>query len=170
MTQWCLVLLFRITSMSFAQVLRKFSQPNLAHSADADAGPGTSDNSNNNNLTQRRQASEPTPTKSRFWRVKRPPSRHRSNLSQPTPTQHENSTFTDGVVAMPSPTPLPTTPDVFATNLYTVPSPEMIPPVSPVPDRLAEAWDAIKDGPSIPKAREGLDTVGASASLAPYLK
>lgn len=168
MTQWCLIPSFPITSMSFAQALRKFSQPNLAHSADADAGSGTSDNSNN--LTQRRQASEPTLTKSRFWRVKRPPTPHRSNLSQPTPTQAENSTSTDGVIAMPSPAPLPTTPDVFATNFYTAPPPEMIPPVSPVPDKLAEAWDAIKDGPSIPKAKEGLDTIGASSSLTSFLK
>jgi hypothetical protein len=46
----------------------------------------------------------------------------------------------------------------------------MIPPVSPVPDKLAEAWDAIKDGPSIPKAKEGLDTIGASSPLTSFLK
>lgn len=158
--------------MSFAQVLRKFSQPNLARSADADADDGGGASDNSNNPPQRRQASEPTLTKlkSRFWGMKRPPTPHRSNLSQPTPTQSENSTFTDGVIRMPSPIPLPTTPGVFATNPDVAPPPEMIPPVSPVPDRLAEAWDAIKDGPSIPKASKGLDTIGAPSSLTSFLK
>jgi len=157
--------------MSFTQALGKFSQ----RSSDADdAGGGASDNSNH--PSQRRQASEPTPTKSRFWRVKRPSTPNRSNLSQPMPTQTENPTSTDGVIAMPSPTPLgpptplPTTPDVFATNLDRSPLPEMTSTMSFVPDRLAEAWNAIKDGPSIPKASGGLDTISASSSLTSFLK
>jgi len=64
---------------------------------------------------------------------------------------------------MPLPVPLPIIPDVFAINPDMAPPPEMIPTVSPVPDRLAEAWDAIKDGPSIPKANGGLHTVGVSS-------
>ena len=155
--------------MSFAQALRKFSHPNLARSADADdAGGGASDDSNH--PSQRRQASEPTPTRSRFWRVKRPSTPSRSDLSQPTPTQTENPTSTDGAIAMPSPTPLPTTPDVFATNLDRAPLPELTSTVSLMPDMLAEAWDTIKDSPSIPKASGGLDTISASSSLASFLK
>ena len=154
--------------MSFAQALRKFSQPNLARSADAGAGGDASDDSNN--PPQRRQASEPTPTKSRFWRMKGPSTPHRSSLSQPTPTQTENPTSTNGAITVPSSIPLPTNPDVFAANLGTAPPLEIIPTVSPVTDRLTEAWDKIKDGPSIPKAGEGLDTISAFSSLTSFLK
>jgi hypothetical protein len=60
-------------------------------------------------------------------------------------------------------------PGNFVTNLDRALLPEMTLTVSVVPDRLAEVWDAIKDGRSIPKASGGVDTVGASSSLTYFL-
>ena len=168
----CLVASFCTTPMSFAQLLRKFSQPNLAGSVAHDAGVDASDDSNK--LRQQRQASEPMPTMHRFWRrTKKSSTTDRSNPSEstsihPLPPKTESSTSEDGVIAVPLPIPLPTTP-VFANNLDRVSPPEMIPTVSPVPDKLAEAWDAIKDGPNIANASRRLDTVGVGVSFAIWL-
>jgi hypothetical protein len=153
---------------SFAPVLRKFSQPNQMHSASPHAGGSASDDSNN--PPQRRQASEPMPTrppKPRFWRTKRSSTPHRSNPSQPVSTpltpKTENPIAEDGVVAIPSPVPLPTNPGVFATNPDVASLPEMIPAVSTVQVGLADTWNAIKEVPNVEKASEGPDTVGVSS-------
>ena len=61
---------------------------------------------------------------------------------------------------MPFPMPLPPDPTVFVTALPMVPPPEMIEASSPVQDKLAEAWDAVKDDPGFAKTSRGLDTVG----------
>jgi len=154
--------------MSFAQLLRKFSRPNLARSVAHDAGVNASDDSNKSR--QQRQANEPMLTMDRFWRTKKPSTADRSNPSEstsihPLPPKTESSTSEDGVIAVPLPIPLPTTPSVFANNPDRVSPPEMIPTMSPVPDKLAEAWDAIKDGPNIANARRRLDTVGVSFAI-----
>ena len=62
------------------------------------------------------------------------------------------------VPEMPLPMPLP--PGVVLTNLAMVPPPEMIPAVVPAPDKLAEAWDAVKDDPTIAKTSRELDSAG----------
>ena len=64
---------------------------------------------------------------------------------------------------MPSPVPLPTTLGVFVTNSDMAPLPEMISAVSPVPVGLADAWNAIKDGPKVAKASGEFDTIGVSS-------
>ncbi len=74
------------------------------------------------------------------------------------------------VPEMPLPMPLPTSPGVVLTNLTMVPPPEMIPAVVSAPDKLVEAWDAVKADPNIAKPSRELDSVGSfSDSLPLYL-
>lgn len=72
----------------------------------------------------------------------------------------EGPTSEDGMREMPPPMPLPTTPGVLLTNLAMVPPPEMIPVISSVPDKLAEAWEAVKDDPRVAESPEA-DTICA---------
>jgi len=66
--------------------------------------------------------------------------------------------------------PLPTSPGVVLTNLAMVPPLAMIPAIVPAPDKLAEAWDTVKDDPNIAKTSRGLDSVGSfSVPLSLYL-
>jgi hypothetical protein len=58
--------------------------------------------------------------------------------------------------------PVLTIPSVLLTNVTVVPQPEMVPAIDPVPDKLADAWDAVKDDPKITNMSRALDTVGAS--------
>jgi hypothetical protein len=39
----------------------------------------------------------------------------------------------------------------------------MLPAIGPVPDKLADAWDAVKDVPKIANTTRALDTVGVSS-------
>jgi hypothetical protein len=59
------------------------------------------------------------------------------------------------------PTPVPAIPSVIPTNAAVIPSPEMVPAVGPVPDKLADAWDAVKDEPKIAKTSR---SVGVSSA------
>ena len=153
--------------MPFPQVLRKFSHPNLARSESApDAGHDSSDDSNK--PTRRRQASEAMPTKSRWWRAKRPSTTRHSSLSQPTfahtlTSKAESPDSEDGVNVMPLSNPLPSTAGVFVTNPDKASLPEMIPTGNPAPDKLAEAWDTIKDGPNVGSTGRRLDAIGVSS-------
>jgi hypothetical protein len=153
--------------MPLPQVLRKFSHPNLARSARPDSGSSASDDSKK--PPQRRQASEAMPNTSRWWRAKRsstrPSTPDSSNPSGPTFTYPPmpSPKSEDGTNTMPSSIPLPATASELATSPDKTSSPEMIPTV---PDRLAEAWDAIKDGPNVSASRR-LDTIGAS-SVPPF--
>jgi hypothetical protein len=153
--------------MSFTQVLRKFSHPNLRRAASAHAGGDASDETNN--PSQQRQPSEPMPTKPRFWRARRSSTPHRSGLSQSTsPTlkhKTEKPTAGDDVIdiVIPPPVPLLTTLDVFASNRDMAPLSEMIQAVSPVPVGLAHVRNTDKDLPSLDKASGGPDTVGVSS-------
>jgi hypothetical protein len=149
--------------MPFPQVLRKFSHPNLARSA-PDAGTDSSDDSNK--PPRRRQASEAKPM-SRWWRAKRPSTADHPSPSQPifthTPTPKAESFHSeDGVNVMPSSNPLPSTTGVFVTNPDKASLSE-IPTRSPAPDKLAEAWDAIKDGPNVVSTSRKVDTIGVSS-------
>jgi hypothetical protein len=64
------------------------------------------------------------------------------------------------------PAPVPPTPSEICVlltlllHLY----PEMSPATGPVPDKLADAWDAVKDGPKIANTTRALDTVGVSST------
>jgi len=57
--------------------------------------------------------------------------------------------------------PLPPEPTVFLTKLSMVSSPDMMPVCSsPVQDKLAEAWDAVKDDARVAKMSQELHPVG----------
>jgi len=59
---------------------------------------------------------------------------------------------------MPFQKPLPPDPSVFLTNLAMVPPPEMI--TAGRPDKLAEAWDAVRDDPGVANISRKLDAAG----------
>jgi hypothetical protein len=57
--------------------------------------------------------------------------------------------------------PLPPEPGVFLTKLAMVSSPDLMPVCSsPVQDKLAEAWDAVKDDARVAKMSQELHTAG----------
>lgn len=155
--------------MSFSRLLRKFSQPSFAHSDPTGAGSSpraSADDSDD--PPRRRHASESTPPIPRPWRRKRPSTAtvDRSSQSQlassPVSIPKVDSPTSDGGMAeMPLPMPPPTNTGVFLTNLTMVPSPDMIPAIGPVPDTLADAWDAVKENPRNPNMSRELDAVGA---------
>jgi hypothetical protein len=159
--------------MSFSRLLRKLSQPSLAHPAPTSAGSSpraSADDPHESHTGKRRQASEPMPAIPRPWRRKRPATADRSSLSQSTstptlpPPKAESPTSDGGMRDTPAPMPLPTsTPGVFLTNLAMLPPPEMIPAVDPVQDKLTEAWTLVKDDPKIADKTPGLNTAGASS-------
>ena len=153
--------------MSFSRLLRKHSPPSFAPPTPTSAGsnPSADDPSGQ---PQRRQASEPTRSIPRPWRRKRPSAASHSSLSGQTTTSpltsispgSEDLTPQGGVGEMPIPMPLPPDPNVFMTNFAMVPPPEMIEASSPVQDKLAEAWGAVKDDPGVAKTSRELDTAG----------
>ena len=145
--------------MSFARFWRSVSQPNLARSAPADARRSTSDDSN---IPHRgRQASELMATiRRRPWKAKRHSTTDHSSPSQSTPIPA--STFnppTEGRVDALS----PSDPAVHLTNVAVVPSPETVPAIGPVQDKLAEAWDAVKDDRKIANTSRAVDADGVSS-------
>ena len=151
--------------MPFTRLLKKFSQPTLARSRTADAESSAADDSS---IPQRgRQASESMVSIRRPWKAKRPSSTDHSSPSQSTLTPPLTSTakgitIVDGVDEM-SP-PVPAIPNVLLASDTTVPSPGVVSAVGPVPDKLADAWDAVKDDPNIASTGRALDTVGMSSA------
>ena len=65
-----------------------------------------------------------------------------------------------GVCEMTFPIPVPPDPSAFTTNLAMVAPPEIMPDRGPVQDKLAEAWDVVKDDPGVAKASRELNTIG----------
>ena len=162
--------------MSFSRLVRKFSQPSLAHPAPADSGNSPQTSSEDpHERPQRRRASEPTPVVPRPWWRKRPWTVGRSSQYQATSSpllipKAQSPTSNVEVPETLLPMPLPTFPGVVLTNLAMVSPPEMIPAVVLAPDKLAEAWDAVKDDPNMAKTSRELDSVGSfSVSLPLYL-
>jgi hypothetical protein len=101
----------------------------------------------------------------RPWKAKSLSSTGHSNPSQPTPTPpstlKDECPTSEGGLEELSP-PVPTIPNVFLTNHTVIPSPE----IGPVPDKLADAWDAVKDDPKIADTSRAVDTVGLSQAPA----
>jgi hypothetical protein len=153
--------------MSFSRLLRKFSQPSLANPAPAGSGNSPRNSSDDpHERPQRRQASESTPPIPRPWRRKRPSTMGHSSQSPTTSTpllipKAQSPTPDVEVPEMPLPMPLVTSPGVVLTNFAMVPPLEMIPAVVPAPDKLTEAWDAVKDDPNIAKTSRRIDSVGS---------
>jgi hypothetical protein len=61
--------------------------------------------------------------------------------------------------------PVPAITSVLLTNVAVVPSPETVPAIDPVPDKLTDAWDAIKADPTLTNTSRELDAVGVSSAL-----
>jgi hypothetical protein len=155
--------------MSFSRLLRKFSQSNLARPASADAASSPSPHASDK-PPQRRQASEPMPLVPRPWRRKRRSTAGHSSISLPTSTsppatpKAESHASVGGSCEMPVPMPLPVPSSVSLLNLSVAPPPEVTPATGPVPDKLAEAWDAVKEDPRIAKTSRELDAIGTSST------
>jgi hypothetical protein len=153
--------------MSFTHFLRrKLGRPSHARSVTTDARTNPSGDSVN--APQRRQASEPVLTMSLPWRTKEPSTNDHSELSLPDPTpilesKAENPTSENGVNATSSPMPLPVAPSGVLVNLAVLPSPDMMPAISPLSDKLTEAWEAVKDDKSGASMSRKLDIVGVSS-------
>jgi len=81
----------------------------------------------------------------------------------PSTPNVESPTFDDAVHEMPVPMPAPSNPRFSPTNLAEVPPAEATPSISPVQNKLVEAWDAIKDDPKISDMNRGLNTLGESS-------
>jgi hypothetical protein len=100
------------------------------------------------------------------------PSLHRPWTKSPSITDHSSSSQTGSAPQAESPTPeggVNATPQptlisgVPPTNLAIVPPPEGKRAISsPISDKLAEAWDAVKDGSKVASKSRGLDAVGMS--------
>jgi hypothetical protein len=146
--------------MPLSRLFRKFSQSNLARPGSAD---GERDSEHSDDSPQ--QLTEPVPTTPRSWRKKSAASTaNRSTSSSPMSTLPFTKSPAPevGALEQPMPMPLPSAPDIFVTNLALMPHPETMPPTSPVPDNLAEAWDVVKDGPKDSDKSRSLNTVGKS--------
>lgn len=113
--------------MHLSRLVRALSQPDSD-----DAGGNTSDDSNLSRRGWQASGSKPS-THQRPWKAKGQLTTDHSSHSQSRPTP---PTF---------PMPHPAIPGVHP-NSVARPSPE-IPAIDPVPDKVAEAWDAVKDGP-----------------------
>jgi hypothetical protein len=61
--------------------------------------------------------------------------------------------------------PATSNPSFSPTNLAEVPPAEAMQSISPVQNKLVEAWQAIKDDPKISDMNRGLDTLGVSSIL-----
>ena len=140
--------------MPFSRLLRTSSHPTLA---DSDAGGNTSDDSSLPWRGWQTSGSKAT-IRHRPWKAKGPSTTDHSNPSQSTSilisTESRVDTF---------PTPNPGIPSIHL-NTVAVPSPERIPAIGAVPDKLVEAWGAVKDGPKIADTNRALHAVGVSAT------
>jgi len=153
--------------MSFSRLLKKYSQPSFPHSAPTGAG-GDPSSGDSDKPSQRRQASEPTPTIPRPWRKKTSTTdRAQANLSLsssilPSTANAESPTSEGKTCEMPVSMSLPPTVGFLPTNLSMEPPPEATPAISPIPDNLAEAWDvASRNVSNVIRAIDAIDAVGA---------
>jgi hypothetical protein len=159
-------ILCKTFSMPLASLLRRSSQPTFPRSGSTDARRSTADDSN---IPPRgRQASELIAAIRRPWKAKSLSTTGLSNPSQPTPippsTSKTNGPTSECGLEELSP-PVPAIPGVFLidqSDLADIPSPEMVPAIGPVPDKLADAWDAVKDDPNIANTSRAVDTFGLS--------
>ena len=51
-------------------------------------------------------------------------------------------------------------PQCTLDDVAVIPSPELIPAIDPVPEKLVDAWDTVKDDPKSANTSRELDTVG----------
>ena len=149
--------------MPLSRLLKKLSQPNLVPPSATDSGSIDS----TDNLNGRPQSSEATRTIPRPWRRKRTLTGHssisRQSSTPPFTPKAEYPLAQGGIREVLFDKPLPPEPSVLLTKLTIVPSPNiMMVPVSssPVQDKLAEAWNAVKDDARVAKMSQERHTVG----------
>ena len=147
--------------MSFSRLLKKLSSPSLVPPAATDTeGVDFTDGFNGQPQSSERMRTIPHP-----WRRKRALTGH-SSISRPStmPSVTPKAGYPlaqGGTREMLFDKPLPPEPSVLLTKLPMVSSPNMIPACrSPIQDKLAEAWDAVKDDPRIATMSKELHTVG----------
>ena len=132
--------------MFFARLFRKFSQPTSTPSDTTD--PETSTSGDSNIPRRGRQNSELMATSHHPWKAEGPSSTDHPSSPQSTPTppltsKDKGPTTESGVDDMSL--PVPAVPSVLLTNVAAIPSPEMVPATGTLSDKLADAWDTIKD-------------------------
>jgi hypothetical protein len=151
--------------MPLSRLLKKLSQPSLVPPAATDTGSIVS----TDNLNGHPQSSEPMHTIPRPWRKKRTLTSH-SSISRQSSTppftpkaEYPLAQPEGGMCEMPFDKPLPPEPSVLLTTMSIVPSPDVMPVCpSPVQDKLAEAWNAVKDDARVTKTSREIHTVGMS--------
>lgn len=147
--------------MPLSRLLKKLSHPSLVPPAATDAGSILS----TDDLNGHPQSSESTRTIPRPWRRKRALTGHssisRQSSTPPLTPKAEYPLPRGGMREMLFDKPLPPEPSVFLTKLSMVSSPELMPICSsPVQDKLAEAWDTVKDDARIAKTSQERHTAG----------
>jgi hypothetical protein len=147
--------------MPLSRLLKKLSHPNLVPPAATDTGSILSTDNHNGQP----QSSEPTRTIPRPWRRKRTLTGHSSISWQssmpPLTLKVEYPLAQGGMRELLFDKPLPPVPGVFLTKQSMVSSPDMVPVCSStVQDKLAEAWDAVKDDARLAKMSRELHTAG----------
>ena len=147
--------------MPLSRLLKKLSHPNLVPPAATDTESIPSADYHNGQP----QLSEPTRTIPRPWRRKRALTGHssisRQSSTPPLTPKVEYPLAQGGMREFLFDKPLPPEPGVFLTKLSMVSSPDMMPVCgSTVQDKLAEAWDAVKDDARLAKMSRELHTTG----------
>jgi len=149
--------------MPISRLMKKLSHPTVVPPAAKDTGgvPST------DKLNGHRQSSEPTRTITRLRRRKRTFTDHssmsRQSSAPPLTRKAEYPLAQGGMREILLDKPLPPEPSVLLTQFSMVSSPDMVPVTnSPVQDKLAEAWDAVKDDSDarVVKMRKGPHNAG----------
>ena len=153
------------TTMSVARLLKKFGQTSLTRSTSSDgrSGPSTDDP---NKLPHQQQARKPTLAFPHPLRKKRSSTTDHFYGSRPKSTsslspEAEDPTSEHEVHETSPQMPLPTTSTVFLSTVE--PPPEIIPAVVPLPDKLTEVWNIVKDNPNVVNSSPGIHSVGTSS-------
>ena len=154
--------------MSLSHLLKKFNPPSPSRATSPEAGTGLPSDNLNGLPQPRRDPTEPSPIMPRRWRKKTSSTDDRLSSSPPTRTSTPplrstvgSPTTEAGPHEMPMPMPLPAGPSFFLSNLSMEPVPETVSGSSPTSDKLTEAWNMVKDGPSDSNLNQRLNALGA---------
>lgn len=154
--------------MPLHRLLKKLSHPSLVPLATKDTGSIVSTDKIDGHPSP--QSIERTRTITRPWRRKRTLTGHSSVSRQssmpPFTPKAEYPLPQGGMSEGPADKPLPPEPGVLVTTVSIVSSPDMMPVCSsPVQDKLAEAWDAVKGDARVAKMSREPHTAGICSLL-----
>lgn len=158
--QWLLVALYpNPFGMPPFRLSRTPSRANLAKANHTEAGGSTSDDFNLSlQVSESKATIRPHP-----WRAKGLSTTGNSSPFQWTLISPSTASSVDAF-----PTPDPAIPSVHL-NGVAAPSPERIPATDAVSDKLAEAWDAVKDVPEFAHTSRAIPSHAVGVSVAPSL-